>query len=148
LAAAGLPAQGTSTYTVNQICDVGFDPLTNDQVRCYADLGLTGSASDPDGPGNIILVKWDDVTDRDCDSTGQNCLYKALPTFLNQGSAVYTSINPGVLMYAGGDTLSDASIMTLAGYPLKFQLTVVDVRGQQSTAVASVKICDTTGVCN
>jgi hypothetical protein len=114
---------------VNEICET--QPNATDGWRCYADLTVQGTPTDPDGPDqtSIILVVWEDVTDRETSG------YRAVTTFADG----YT-YNPGLQVYA-----SENHATTPAGYPLRLRMTAVDVRGQQASAEVSVIVCPATG---
>lgn len=123
----------TGPASVPEICEYEASVENNDAWRCYADLTVQAVASDPDGPDqtSIIMIKWEDITERDASG------YKAISMVADPWTA-----SPGLEVYA-----SESHVATPAGYPLKFRVTAVDVRGQQASAEVSVVVCLDSGAC-
>ncbi|HEY3358619.1 MAG TPA: hypothetical protein VGQ83_35555 [Polyangia bacterium] len=119
----------TAPAAVNEICD--YQANADDAWRCYAQVGLTASVRDPDGPDetSIILTKWDVVMDRAASG------YRGI---LSPDDV--TAANTGLWVHG-----SETDVATPAGYPVRMRLTAVDLRGQAASQDVCFVVCPVAG---
>jgi hypothetical protein len=121
--------------SVNQLCEFDTE-VTEDPYRCYADLVLSGTVVDPDGPDStsILMMYWEDLTDRE--QSG----YRAV-TLVDDPLLA----SPGMEVYSSGTDTSTVDATTPVGFPLVMRLTAIDIRGQRASAEVSIRVCPTAG---
>ncbi|HEY3354648.1 MAG TPA: kelch repeat-containing protein [Polyangia bacterium] len=125
---------------VNEICEWAADvPLASGEAaptwswRCYADVAFTAVVVDANGNdlSNTLLMQWSQVMDTDLQASGY-----APGVLVGDANAK----DPGLMVLGVENHLA-----TPSGHPLKFRLTVIDVRGETVTRDQCVRICPMDG---